>query len=113
MTTRPEGRPGRGVGGDERGAILVMGIFMCACLVGILWYLAGIGDAVVFRERMPLGPLAESIIESTGHADSKDAICIAVAAMRPGATNSRYETPLARSAERSTKTPSPTPSASR
>ncbi len=25
---------------------------MCACMVGILWYLAGIGDAIVFRERM-------------------------------------------------------------
>jgi hypothetical protein len=37
---------------DEGGAILVMGIFMGACMVGILWYLAGIGDAIVFRERM-------------------------------------------------------------
>ena len=52
MTIRPEARPGRGVCGDERGAIMVMGIFMCACLVGILWYLAGIGDAIVFRERV-------------------------------------------------------------
>jgi hypothetical protein len=52
MTTLPEVRPGRRVCGDERGAILVMGIFMCACLVGILWYLAGIGDAIVYRERM-------------------------------------------------------------
>jgi len=52
MTTRPEAQPGRGVCADERGAILVMGIFMCACMVGILWYLAGIGDAIVYRERM-------------------------------------------------------------
>ena len=52
MTTRPEAQPGRGVCGDERGAILVMGIFMCACMVSILWYLAGLGDAIVFRERM-------------------------------------------------------------
>jgi hypothetical protein len=52
---------GRRVGGasgcgnlenDERGAILVLGIFMCACMVGALWYLAGIGSAIVFRERM-------------------------------------------------------------
>jgi hypothetical protein len=41
--------------GDERGAILVMGIFMCACMVGALWYLAGIGDAIVYRERMQEG----------------------------------------------------------
>ena len=53
------------------------------------------------------------IAESTGQLDSKLAICIAVAAMSPGATNSRYEMPFGRSVERSTKTPSPTPSASR
>lgn len=44
--------PVPGVRADERGAILVMGIFMCACMVGILWYLAGIGDAIVYRQRM-------------------------------------------------------------
>ncbi len=37
---------------DERGAIMVLGIFMCACMVGALWYLAGIGSAIVYRERM-------------------------------------------------------------
>jgi hypothetical protein len=31
---------------------MVLGIFMCTCLVGILWYLAGIGDAIIYRERM-------------------------------------------------------------
>lgn len=36
---------------DEDGAIMVMGIFMCSCLVGALWYLAGIGDAILLRER--------------------------------------------------------------
>ena len=41
-----------GVASDERGAIMVLGIFMCTCLVGILWYLAGIGDAIIYRERM-------------------------------------------------------------
>lgn len=56
MTTRSveakSPTPASGVYQDERGAILVMGIFMCACMVSILWYLAGIGDAIVFRERM-------------------------------------------------------------
>lgn len=37
---------------DDRGAIMVMGIFMCVFLVGALWYIAGVGDALVFRERM-------------------------------------------------------------
>ncbi len=68
MTTRPEGRPGRGVCGDERGAILVMGIFMCACLVGILWYLAGIGDAIVYRERMQEGADATAFSAAVLHA---------------------------------------------
>jgi hypothetical protein len=31
---------------------MVMGIFMCCVMVGCLWYLAGIGDALVFRERL-------------------------------------------------------------
>jgi hypothetical protein len=37
---------------DERGAILVLGVFMCACMVAVLWYLAGIADAVLYRERL-------------------------------------------------------------
>jgi hypothetical protein len=48
-------RPTRGrtdLVADDRGAILVLGIFMCTCLAGLLWYLAGIGDAIIFRERM-------------------------------------------------------------
>lgn len=59
MNTRPELQPSsspsgglRGVTHDQRGAIMVLGIFMCTCLVGILWYLAGIGDAIIYRERM-------------------------------------------------------------
>jgi len=31
---------------------MVLGIFMCACLVGGLWYIAGIGSAIVYRERL-------------------------------------------------------------
>jgi hypothetical protein len=68
MTTRPEARPGRGLCGDERGAIMVMGIFMCACLVGILWYLAGIGDAIVFRERLQEGADATAFTAAVLHA---------------------------------------------
>lgn len=37
--------------GDQRGAVMVMGIFMCCIIVGALWYVAGIGDAIVLRER--------------------------------------------------------------
>ena len=55
-TTRGSDHPRAGaferVASDERGAIMVLGIFMCTCLVGILWYLAGVGDAIIYRERM-------------------------------------------------------------
>ncbi|MCL2449667.1 MAG: hypothetical protein FWD17_12040, partial [Polyangiaceae bacterium] len=37
---------------DDRGAIMVLGIFMCTFLVGSLWYIAGIGDAIMYHERM-------------------------------------------------------------
>jgi hypothetical protein len=48
--SRPPGR--RDLVADEQGAIMVIGIFMCVFLVGALWYIAGIGDALVFHERM-------------------------------------------------------------
>jgi hypothetical protein len=48
---RPPPRPPQ-VAADDRGAIMVMGIFMCTLLVGALWYIAGVGDALLFHERM-------------------------------------------------------------
>ena len=50
MKQAPSTRPS--LARDEQGAIMVLGIFMCATLVGALWYIAGIGDAIVFRERL-------------------------------------------------------------
>jgi hypothetical protein len=37
---------------DQRGAIMVMGVFMAALMVGFIYYVKGIGDAILFRERM-------------------------------------------------------------
>jgi hypothetical protein len=37
---------------DSRGAVLVMGLVMATVLVGLLWHLVGVGDAIVYRERM-------------------------------------------------------------
>ncbi len=48
---------------DRRGAIMVMGIPMCIFLVGALWYIAGVGDALVYRERMQEG--ADAVAFST------------------------------------------------
>jgi hypothetical protein len=40
---------------DDRGAVMVIGVFMSAFLVGCLWYIIGLGDAVVYRQYMQDG----------------------------------------------------------
>jgi hypothetical protein len=37
---------------DRRGAIMVMGIFIAMMLCGLIWYVWGIGGAILYRERM-------------------------------------------------------------
>lgn len=37
---------------DQRGAIMLMGLCMACFLIGSLWFLIGIGDAIVFRDSM-------------------------------------------------------------
>ena len=37
---------------DQRGAIMLMGLCMACFLIGALWFLIGIGDAIVFRDSM-------------------------------------------------------------
>jgi hypothetical protein len=37
---------------DQRGFIMLLGIVMGALLVGMLWYMVGVGDAIIQRERM-------------------------------------------------------------
>jgi hypothetical protein len=58
----------RGLLTDDRGAIMVMGIFMCSCLVAALWYLAGIGDAILYRERMQEAADAVAFSDAALHA---------------------------------------------
>lgn len=42
----------RELGADQSGAMMVMGIFMAMMLVGMIYYICGVGDALVYRERM-------------------------------------------------------------
>jgi hypothetical protein len=42
----------KGLLADQRGATMVMGVFMAAMLVGMIYYVWGIGGAVVHRERL-------------------------------------------------------------
>src|SRR5512146_1416430 len=37
---------------DTRGAVMLTGVFMAFVLVGALWYVIGVGDAIIFRDRM-------------------------------------------------------------
>jgi hypothetical protein len=53
---------------DERGAVLVLGVFMGACMVGLLWYLAGIGDAIIQRERLQEAADAAAFSSAALHA---------------------------------------------
>jgi len=41
----------RTLGSDNQGAIMVLGIFMACAMVAMMWYLVGIGDAVIWRDR--------------------------------------------------------------
>ena len=61
---------------DQRGAVLVLGVFMCACMVGALWYLAGIGDALVYRERLQEGTDAAAFSAAALHARGMNLIVL-------------------------------------
>lgn len=61
---------------DDRGAIMVMGIFMCSCLVGSLWYLAGLGDAILYRERLQEAADAVAFSDAALHARGMNLIVL-------------------------------------
>lgn len=54
MTTKTNSlRPNLGrLSGDQRGAIMVMGVFMALVMAGLLYYLVGLAEAMVMKERM-------------------------------------------------------------
>ncbi len=62
------------VGPDNRGAIMVIGIFMACAMVGFMWYMVGIGDAFLWRDRSQ--EAADSIAFSSAaiHAHSMNII---------------------------------------
>ena len=41
---------GESLSHDSRGAVMFMGVFMALFLIGALWFLVGIGDAIVYRQ---------------------------------------------------------------
>ncbi len=81
MSTRSSQQPavgsrGRSLVDDNRGAIMVIAVFMAAFLVGALWYIIGIGDAIVYRERMQDGADAVAYAGAVYHARGMNLIAM-------------------------------------
>lgn len=77
MFTKPSGRTElRKMRADDRGAVMVLGIFMCSCLVGALWYLAGIGEAIIYRERLQEAADAVAFSDAALHARGMNLIVL-------------------------------------
>jgi hypothetical protein len=65
-----------GLAGDTRGAVLVVGVVMAAVLVGILWHLLGVGDAIVYRERMQEAADATAFDSAIWHARTMNLLVV-------------------------------------
>jgi hypothetical protein len=61
---------------DEGGAIVVMGIFMATTLVACIWYVVGIGEAAVYRERMQDAADATAFVSAVYHARGMNMIAM-------------------------------------
>lgn len=53
---------------DDRGAMVVSGLFMATFMIGVIWYLIGIGDAIFWKERMQDGADAVAFAPAVVHA---------------------------------------------
>ncbi len=65
-----------GLRADQRGAVMVVGVFMAAFLVGSLWYIIGIGDAILYRQRMQDGADAVAFAAAVYHARGMNIIAM-------------------------------------
>ncbi len=64
----------RSLASDDRGAVLVIGVFMASMLVGAIWYLMGLGDALVYREFLQDGADATTFSSAVYHARGMNAL---------------------------------------
>ena len=74
--TQPRHERSGGLWADDRGAVMVVGVFMSAFLVGSLWYIIGIGDAILYRERMQDGADAVAFAAAVYHARGMNIIAM-------------------------------------
>ena len=70
----PARRPG--LVSDQRGAILIAAVFMATFLVGCLWYVMGVGDAILYRQRMQDGADAVAYAGAVYHARGMNIIAM-------------------------------------
>ncbi len=61
---------------DCGGAILVVAVFMSVCLVGAVWYIMGIADAIFYRERMQDAADAVAFASAVYHARGMNIIAM-------------------------------------
>ncbi len=61
---------------DRRGFILIVASVMGVLLVGALWYIASVGDAIVFRERMQDAADATAFEDAVWHARGMNAVAM-------------------------------------
>jgi len=53
---------------DEEGAVMVIGMFMAAVVVGCIWYTWGLGEAMIYRQQMRAAVDAAAFDSSVVHA---------------------------------------------
>lgn len=61
---------------ETDGAVVVMTIFASAFLIGAMWYLLGVGDALLFKERMQDGADAIAFAPAVVHARGMNLIAL-------------------------------------
>lgn len=61
---------------DQRGAIMIAGVFMCGILCGFLWYLIGIGNAILYRESLQDSTDALAFTGAVFHAHGMEIIVL-------------------------------------
>ncbi len=66
----------KGLIADERGAIVLMGVFMSAFLVGGLWYVMGIGESIVYRETVQAGADSAAFTAAVYHARGMNVVAM-------------------------------------
>lgn len=75
-TERPDRERSDDLAGDRRGAVLIIAVFMAAFLVGCLWYLIGVGDAAIYRQKMQDGSDSVAYASAVYHARGMNIIAV-------------------------------------